>query len=72
MYVRENNEIYDLVGENLIIVAELIIKSALSRKESRGGHYREDFPAEDNKYIHHIVQQSGKNITTLPVDIRTI
>lgn len=72
MYVRENNEIFDLVGENLIIVAELIIKSALSRRESRGGHYREDFPAEDDKYIHHIVQQSGKNITTLPVDIRTI
>ena len=68
MYVRENNEIYDLVGENLIIVAELIIKSALTRKESRGGHYREDFPQEDEKFIYHIVQQQGKELIFLPVD----
>lgn len=29
---------------NIICVAELIVRSALDRRESRGGHYREDFP----------------------------
>lgn len=29
---------------NIICVAELIVRGALARRESRGGHYREDFP----------------------------
>ncbi len=29
---------------NIILNAELIVSSALARRESRGGHYREDFP----------------------------
>lgn len=29
---------------NIILIAELIVRSALSRCESRGGHYREDYP----------------------------
>ena len=29
---------------NIILNAELIVRGALSRRESRGGHFREDFP----------------------------
>lgn len=29
---------------NIVTCAELIVKAALARRESRGGHYREDFP----------------------------
>lgn len=29
---------------NIVLNAELVVRSALSRRESRGGHYREDFP----------------------------
>lgn len=29
---------------NIVLNAELIVRAALARRESRGGHYREDFP----------------------------
>jgi succinate dehydrogenase / fumarate reductase flavoprotein subunit len=32
---------------NLLLVSEAIARSALERRESRGGHYREDFPEKD-------------------------
>lgn len=31
---------------NIILNAELIVRAALSRRESRGGHFREDFPRQ--------------------------
>lgn len=34
---------------NIILNAELIVRSALARRESRGGHYREDFPLKSTK-----------------------
>jgi succinate dehydrogenase / fumarate reductase flavoprotein subunit len=35
---------------NLLDVAEAITRSALARTESRGGHFREDFPAKDPEW----------------------
>ncbi|MBV6520172.1 MAG: Succinate dehydrogenase flavoprotein subunit [Gemmatimonadaceae bacterium] len=32
---------------NLLTVSEAITRSAIERKESRGGHFRDDFPAKD-------------------------
>jgi fumarate reductase flavoprotein subunit len=46
-YNMEWNHIIDFT--NLITVSRMVAKSALYRAESRGAHYREDFPATDNK-----------------------
>jgi L-aspartate oxidase len=37
----------DTVLSNMILTARLITVAALMRKESRGGHYRTDYPASD-------------------------
>jgi succinate dehydrogenase / fumarate reductase flavoprotein subunit len=35
---------------NLLTVSEAIARAALERRESRGGHFRDDFPARDRAY----------------------
>ncbi len=42
---------------NLMIVSEGIARSAEARKESRGGHFREDFPGKDEKFgkVRHVL-----------------
>jgi succinate dehydrogenase / fumarate reductase flavoprotein subunit len=40
--------------DNMILVAKASTVAALARKESRGGHYREDYPDRDDKeYLKH-------------------
>jgi succinate dehydrogenase / fumarate reductase flavoprotein subunit len=41
---------------NLTLVSEAITRSALERTESRGGHFREDFPAQHPEWGKHSVQ----------------
>lgn len=38
---------------NLLIVARAVVSSALARRESRGGHYRTDYPATDPRLATH-------------------
>ncbi len=36
--------------QNLLTVAEAVARAGLERKESRGAHFREDYPAKDAEY----------------------
>jgi succinate dehydrogenase/fumarate reductase flavoprotein subunit len=47
---RYNTEwISALELQDMLLVAEMIVRSALLRKESRGAHFRTDYPNPDNK-----------------------
>ena len=40
------------------LLPRLVAESALARRESRGGHFRSDFPVEDGAFAGHFVLQS--------------
>ena len=42
---------------NLVDIAEIIVNSALARKESRGTHYTVDFPTTQNEIRETLVQK---------------
>jgi succinate dehydrogenase/fumarate reductase flavoprotein subunit len=46
--------------ENLSFIAEMLTRSALAREESRGAHYRSDFPSQNVEWL--------KNICMRPLD----
>jgi L-aspartate oxidase len=53
---------------NLYDIAWLILKSAAFRTESRGGHFREDYPATEDRWRVHTVIEQGNWHKSPPVD----
>ncbi|TDJ60755.1 MAG: FAD-binding protein [Nitrospina sp.] len=56
-----NTELYEIIElGNMLKMAEIIATTALARQESRGGHYRTDFPKRDDQEFlkHSLVYQS--------------
>lgn len=53
---------------NLHTVAELIVLSALARKESRGAHYRNDFPQRDDANFakHSVIREKQVSFESAP------
>ena len=57
-----------LDAENLVDVARLIAAAAVLREESRGSHFREDFPETTDRYLVNFYQrrETDGSITTEP------
>jgi succinate dehydrogenase / fumarate reductase flavoprotein subunit len=56
---------------NLLTVSEAIARSAIERRESRGGHFREDYPDKHAEFstINIMVKQAGgaMQVTHVPI-----
>ena len=61
-----NKEEYEFL--NMLTIAKVIVECALERKESRGSHYREDFPTsseeEKHSYIRIGAEKNGEVFTS--------
>ena len=67
---------------NLLIVSEAITRSALERKESRGGHFRDDYPEKSSSYAtFNVVVRRGSsgamelervNLTAVPDELKQV
>lgn len=57
-YLCATKEEYEL--RNMLITAELIVKSAINRKESRGAHYRTDYLCTNDNCKHSIINKNQK------------
>ena len=62
--IREYNI---LKAHQITIICEMIATGALLRKESRGGHIRDDYNQEDPDFRAHIVQQKNKDPEFIPI-----
>lgn len=51
-----SKEEYEL--RNMLTVSKLIVNSALRRKESRGAHYRLDYPNTNEKCEHSLISKN--------------
>jgi succinate dehydrogenase/fumarate reductase flavoprotein subunit len=58
--------------KNMLTVSKILCRSALVREESRGSHYRDDFPEEDNvHWLKNIIvrkENEDMMLEVLPVD----
>ncbi len=61
--------------ESMLEVSELLVRSALARTESRGSHYRSDFPQTDPTWVKNVFARrsdGGMELYTPPVSLHRV
>ncbi len=51
-------------SRNFVTLAMLVSRAALWREESRGGHFRSDFPEQRDEFLVHSIQENGVEISS--------
>lgn len=51
-------------SRNFVTLATLVARAALWREESRGGHFRSDFPERRDEWRVHSIQHAGRGISS--------
>ena len=73
LYGSKPREVWAAVEAiNLHTVARLVTAAAMERTESRGSHYREDYPGKDERWLKHVSlrMEKGAIVTgTVPVRV---
>ncbi len=83
VFIEDKGKVYNLnllralELENMLDLAQVIAVGALARKESRGAHFREDFPKMDNpNFLKHTIAirdaQGSPQLSYRPVTIEDI
>lgn len=55
------NSVEGFEAQNLALVARLVVEAALCREESRGGHFRSDFPGLAGEKGRHLIIERGRD-----------
>jgi succinate dehydrogenase/fumarate reductase flavoprotein subunit len=67
-----SNSVLDVLStRNILEVAKAIVAPALAREESRGTHYREDFPQKNDRSYKKVISIKKKN-DRLQLDVLTL
>ncbi|MFC1847639.1 FAD-binding protein, partial [Chloroflexota bacterium] len=70
--LSKDNIFSRLEATNLLLTAEMVTMSALTREETRGYQIRDDYPAQDDNWMKHVCISNRRNeiaISTIPVVI---
>jgi fumarate reductase (CoM/CoB) subunit A len=75
--MRHNMDWIDVLeAHNMVRVAEVITRAALMREETRGAHFREEYPEKDDEnWLKHIViglEDGEMRLATCPVDLSEV
>jgi len=56
---------------NMLLLGEMVCRSALQRTESRGSHYRDDYPQEENAWLKNIIIHNKEGLlNTEIIDVK--
>ncbi len=65
--ILDSNEYHNHNTQSILTVAHLLVQGAYYRKESRGVHFREDYPNPRQEFVCHTVQRKGIAPATEPI-----